>query len=259
VVDFINEVEEELRKDDYNRLLKKYGPFIGVLLFLIVAGTAFLQWRGHANDKAARATAAIYTSADDELEAGSLDQAVEEFAVLGQTGPDGYAGLAFSRAAAIENDKGNPIGAVAYFDQSETIFDKARHKQLSELKAAYLLADQGAYSDVIARLDSLIVADSPYEYLARELLGYAHENSGNLSGAREQYAFLTSIPGVPETIKLRAEQSLLLMNVDSAINAPKEIAPEDTAEESAQPNETPTNETPENETPENETEETDEN
>ncbi len=263
MVDFINEVEEELRKDDYNRLLKKYGPFIGVLLFLIVAGTAFIQWRGHANDKAARATAAIYTSADDELEAGSLDQAVEEFVALGQKGPDGYAGLAFTRAAAIENDKGNSTGAVAYFDQSSSKFDKARHKQLSELKAAYLLADQGAYSDVIARLDGLIVEDAPYEYLARELLGFAHEKSGNLSDAREQYAYLSSIPGVPQTVKLRAEQSLLLMNVDSAINAPKEISPqttpEDIAEDSALPNDTPTNETTPSETPPSETEETDEN
>ena len=39
MVDFINEVEEELRKDDYNRLLKKYGPLIGAVLSLIVAGT----------------------------------------------------------------------------------------------------------------------------------------------------------------------------------------------------------------------------
>jgi len=36
-----------------------------------------------------------------------------------------------------------------------------------------------------------------HEYLARELLGYAHGESGNSSAAREQFAFLTSIPGVP--------------------------------------------------------------
>jgi len=34
VVDFINEVEEELRKDEYNRLLRRYGPYI---LAVIVA------------------------------------------------------------------------------------------------------------------------------------------------------------------------------------------------------------------------------
>jgi len=244
VVDFINEVEEELRKDDYNRLLKKYGPLIGVLLFLIVAGTGFMEWRDHADGKAARATAAIYTSADDELESGSLDQAVQEFVALGQAGPDGYAGLAFKRAAAIEHDKGNASEAVVYFDQSLSKFDKARHKHLSEYKAALILADQGAYSDVIARLDGLIVEDAPYEYLARELLGFAHEKSGNLPAAREQYAYLTSIPGVPQSVKLRAEQAMLLMNVDSAINAPKavspeatlETAPEDIAEDSPQEN-----------------------
>ena len=53
------------------------------------------------------------------------------------------------------------------------------------------------------------------------------------------------------------------MNVDSAINAPKEISPqttpEDIAEDSALPNDTPTNETTPSETPPSETEETDEN
>ena len=51
MVDFINEVEEELRKDDYNRLLKKYGPAIGIVLFLIIAGTGFLEYKKYAADK----------------------------------------------------------------------------------------------------------------------------------------------------------------------------------------------------------------
>ena len=73
MVDFITEVEEELRKDDYNRLLKKYGPFIALVLFLIVAGAAFIEWRKYSNDKTAQQVAAIYTAADESLEDGDLD------------------------------------------------------------------------------------------------------------------------------------------------------------------------------------------
>jgi len=32
VVDFIGEVQEELRKDDYNRWLRKYGPYLAGLI-----------------------------------------------------------------------------------------------------------------------------------------------------------------------------------------------------------------------------------
>ena len=93
MVDFINEVEEELRKDDYNRLLKKYGPAIGVVLFLIVAGTGYMEYRKYAADKKAQAVSAIYTAADKQLDDGKPDEAVAAFVELSSTGPEGYSGL----------------------------------------------------------------------------------------------------------------------------------------------------------------------
>jgi len=223
VVDFINEVEEELRKDDYNRLLKKYGPAIGLGLFLIVAGTGFIEYRQYAAEKKAQAVSAIYTMADKSLDSGQKDEAVSAFVDLGETGPDGYGGLALMRAAAIRQDQGDVAAAVRFFDQAAGRFDTPRHKQLAQLKAAYLLADQGAYSDVVARLDPLIISDAPYEYLARELMGFAHSQSGNEQAAREQFAFLTSIPGVPATVKQRAEQSMALMNAKTSVSAPEPV------------------------------------
>ena len=122
MVDFINEVEEELRKDDYNRLLKKYGPAIGVILFLVVAGTGYLEYRDYAKGKKASAVAAIYTAADTKLDSGQPDDAVTAFADLGATGPEGYAGLALMRAAAIRQDQGDALGAIKYFDQAADKF-----------------------------------------------------------------------------------------------------------------------------------------
>lgn len=223
MVDFINEVEEELRKDDYNRLLKKYGPLIGVILFLIVAGTGFIEYRKYADDKKAQAVSAIYTAADKKLDEGNPDAAVGAFADLGVTGPDGYAGLALMRAAAIRQDQGDVQGAIRHFDQAAETFTTPRHKQLAQLKSAYLLADQGAYADVIARVTPLAETEEPYEFLARELLGYAHSESGNAAAAREQFAYLTSIPGVPATVKQRAEQSMALMGTKASLSAPEPI------------------------------------
>ena len=224
MVDFINEVEEELRKDDYNRLLKKYGPAIGIVLFLIIAGTGFLEYKKYAADKKAQAVSAIYTAADKQLDEGSQDQAVAAFIDLGATGPEGYAGLSFMRAAAIREDQGDALGAVRLFDKAAEVFTIPRHKQLAQLKAAYLLADQGAYSDVVGRVTPLAETEAPYEFLARELLGYAHAESGDQVSAREQFAYLTSIPGVPATVKQRAEQSMALIGVKTAPALPQPIS-----------------------------------
>lgn len=223
MVDFINEVEEELRKDDYNRLLKKYGPAIGVILFLVVAGAGFIEYRKYADDKKAQAVSAVYTAADKKLDEGNPDTAVAAFADLGATGPDGYAGLALMRAAAIRQDQGDVLGAVQFFDQAAEKFSLPRHKQLAQLKAAYLMADQGAYADVIGRVSPLAERDAPYEFLARELLGYAHSEAGDTASAREQFAYLTSVPGVPATVKQRAEQSMALMGTKATLSAPEPL------------------------------------
>lgn len=243
MVDFINEVEEELRKDDYNLLLKKYGPAIGVVLFLIVAGTGFLEFRKYSADKKAQAVSAVYTAADTKLDNGQADDAVSAFADLGETGPEGYAGLSFMRAAAILEDKGDVGGAVRYFDQAAEKFSTPRHKQLAQIKAAYLLADQGAYSDVIERVTPLAETEEPYEFLARELLGFAYSESGNVSSAREQFAYLTSVPGVPATVKQRAEQSMALMSTKASLAAPEPLKTDEPQVPSETETETQGNET----------------
>ena len=128
------------------------------------------------------------------------------------------------RAAAIREDQGDLLGAVRLFDKAAEVFTIPRHKQLAQLKATYLLADQGAYSDVVGRLTLLVETEAPYEFLARELLGFAHAESGDQAAAREQFAYLTSIPGVPATVKQRAEQSMALMGTKTALAAPKPIS-----------------------------------
>ena len=223
MVDFINEVEEELRKDDYNRLLKKYGPIIGVVLFLIVAGAGFIEYRKYADDKKAQAVSAVYTAADKQLDEGRPDEAVAAFVDLSASGPEGYAGLSLMRAAAIRQNQGDILGAIRHFDKAAEKFSAERHKQLAQLKAAYLLADQGAYADVIGRVTPLAETEAPYEFLARELLGYAHAESGDEAAARDQFAYLTSIPGVPATVKQRAEQSMALMGTKASLSAPQPI------------------------------------
>ena len=158
------------------------------------------------------------------MDEGSQDEAVAAFIDLGATGPEGYAGLSFMRAAAIREDQGDVLGAVRLFDKAAEAFTIPRHKQLAQLKAAYLLADQGAYSDVVSRMTALIEKDAPYEYLARELLGFAYAESGDQDAASGQFSFLTSIPGVPASVKQRAEQSMALIGAKAALAAPEPIS-----------------------------------
>jgi len=65
-------------------------------------------------------------------------------------------------------------------------------------------------------------------------VGFAGLKSGDEALAREQFAYLESIPGVPATIKERAKQNLSLMRTASAaatIQAPEPAAPDATSVE----------------------------
>jgi len=219
VVDFINEVEEELRKDEYNRLLKRYGPYLLAVILAIVAGTGFLEYRKYAKDKAARATSASYVNASTLATEGSVDQAYREFIAISEKAPAGYSGLSLVRAATLKLEQGQRAEAVNLLDRAAQTFTQPRHIQLAQLKAAYILASDGAYADVINRLGPLVTKDAPYEYLSRELLGYAALQAGNDSLAREHFGYLEAIPGVTPTIRDRAKQNLSMMRTQAALAA----------------------------------------
>ena len=220
MVDFINEVEEELRKDEYNRLLKKFGPLLIAIVALIIGGTAYMEWQKSSDDKAARATSYAYVAAGKVASDGNNQQAIKEFLAISEQAPAGYAGLSLMRAAAISLRENERAQAVSFFDRAALTFEKPRHKQLAQIKAAYILAGDGRYDDVRSRVGALAQPDQPYEYLARELLGFAAMQSGDMTTARKEFSYLDTIPGVTETIAARASQYLSLMAVDAAANAP---------------------------------------
>lgn len=235
MVDFINEVEEELRKDEYNRLLKRYGPFLIGLIVAIVAATGYMEYRKSSADKAARAVSYAYVQANEKAETNPRG-AVSDFVAISEKAPSGYAGLSLMRAASLELDAGNRDRAVALFDQAASKFEKPRHVQLAQLKAGYILAGDGRYDDVRSRMATLAAKDQPYESLARELLGFAAMQSGDMAGAREQFSYLENIPGILPSVQSRASQYLSLMKVDNASAA---VVPTDTTPD-AVPEPTPT-------------------
>jgi len=224
VVDFINEVEEELRKDEYNRYLKRYGPYIATALAVLIIGVAFSEWRDSQKEKLARAMSLDYMAASEFEEAGQVSEAVQAFDKLAAKAPSGYAGLSLIRAANLKLEAGEDIEAVRYLDLAAAQFEVRRHQELAQMKAAYILANEGAYSDVMNRVQPLTEKGAPYEFLARELLGLAAYKTGDEALARENWGYLSSIPGVPATIKERADAALGLMRVETALKAPEVIA-----------------------------------
>lgn len=254
MVDFINEVEEELRKDKYNDLLKKFGPLIVTIIVAIVAVAGYVEFKKYTDGVEARKASASFVAADKLAESGDLQAGIDKFVALAEVAPEGYAGLSYSRAAALKIQLGDLAGAVSLLDRASAAFTKPVHKDLAGLKAAYILMDEGRYDDVTARASLLAVDKAPYADLAKELLAHAALQSGDEEAARTQFTYLSNVPGVLNGVKARAEQSLLLLNANRTVPAPtleegtEEIdvpAPELEVPESAEEAPEPTQEKPE--------------
>lgn len=227
MVDFISEVEEELRKDDYNKFLRKFGPLIIGILIAIVIAVGVVEWRDYSKDRTARAASFSYLEADQLLQDGKVDQARLAFLALADVAPDGYSGLSLMRAAIISGEQGNEAEAIRLYDAASNRFKLDRHAQLAALKSVYIVANRGDWGDVEQRVSRLAAEGAPYEFLARELLATAALNQGKMDQARAEFAYLDTIPGVPETIARRAQQALVLIVTTAAAGQePSLSAPE---------------------------------
>ena len=239
MVDFINEVEEELRKDKYNALLRKFGPYIMAILVAIVLLAGFIEYQKGKDGREARAASASYVSATKLADAGKTQQALQKFIALSKVAPAGYAGLSLSRAADLELKRGNKEMAVKYFDQAAAKFEQPIHKDMAAYKAALIVMDLGRYDDVRARTNSLIYEDAPYGDLARELSAHADLKTDRVDEAKTKLKYLVNVPGVLPGVKDRARQAIMLLNADSTVDKKEEAQeiPAPQPERPAQPDE----------------------
>ncbi len=231
MVDFINEVEEELRKDDYNKFLKQYGPYLLGVIVAIILVAAYLEFAKSKNDRIARSVSASYVEAGELAADGNPQEAARQFVAIAEQSPSGYAGLSYMRAAALKLDENKPLEAIGLFDRAAGVFEKQRHIDLAVLKSAYVLTGQGRYDDARLRLVPLAQKDAPFEYLARELLALNLKETGDLDAAKKEYSYLENIPGVPPSVQQRAKQAMTLIRAAEAAALPANSASADTTNE----------------------------
>ncbi len=217
MVDFINEVEEELRKDKYNQLLRKFGPYIVAAIIVIVGATGYVEYNKSKTSRTAKSASAAYMSAGKIEASGDLQAAITKFVALSDVAPDGYAALSLTRAAGMKVQLGDYEGAVNLFDRAAEKFTKPVHKDLAGLKATYILLELGSYDEVLVRASALNTDGAPYADLAREILAHAAYKTDDIESARTGFAYLSNAPGVLNGVKARAGAALALINANRGI------------------------------------------
>jgi hypothetical protein len=212
VVDIFDEVEEDLRAERAQALLKRYGGLLIALALLtigVAAGWQAWNWWQAKRDLAAgtaflaaMSTAQAVGPAND---AASRKAAIAAFEQVAATAPDGYRNLARLRAAGLLADAGDVAAAAALYDEvaADSSADKLV-RDLASLLWAQRQLDTGDPARLEARLKALAVPANPWHALASEDLALLDLRQGHTDAAKATLRGLAGDVTLPQDMRGRA-------------------------------------------------------
>ena len=201
--DIFQEVEEDVRRERYEKLWKKYGNYIIALAVLIVAGVAAFQvWQRY--DLSQRQSVSDqFQAASQFATSGNYVQAEIAFDKIAKTAPTGYSNLAKLRLAGVYLAEGKRDQSVALLREltnvSDTILSSA-----ARLRLAWTLADASPKAEIATLLQPLMAKDNPWRFAASEVIAYVDLKDGARNQAISEYQQIAQDNAAPPTLRQRA-------------------------------------------------------
>lgn len=210
--DIFQEIDEDLRRDRFAQLWKRYGNYIMAAAALIVLGTAgMVGWRDYkARQNAAQADA--FLKAMEQAQAGNADAAKAGFGQLAKDGGAGYAMLARLQQAALLVKAGDTAGATKLYDE---IAADGRVEQglrdLAVILAAQHALDSADPAELTRRLQPLTQEKNPWRHSAMEMQALLAKRAGDTAKAKEIYTKLADDLSAPQGLRARATEMLAIL------------------------------------------------
>jgi hypothetical protein len=212
VVDFIEEVEEQLRSDRYLAFARKAWPWFAALLAAIII--AFLAVWGYdtwRDQNIAKASVA-YDKALTALAQGDEIGGYNGLDPIAKSGPAGYRTLALMQQGNVRLTAGKTEEAAALFEQASKAAPNPILRDLGSLRAALALTDTAPLPRVETLLTPLIGQNKPFDLEAREALATAKLGAGKSAEARADFTALSLSLGVSQSMRARAQAAVDLID-----------------------------------------------
>jgi hypothetical protein len=202
---FIREVNEDLRSDYMKALWKRFRFVVLAVAIGIVAVTAGLRGWQYWKETTAARSGDVFLAALEKARSGDTAAALAEFQALEQTGYGSYPVLAQMRAATVLADNGDTAAAISAFSAiGKDVSQPVAIRDAARLRAAYLLIDNGSYSDVSAEVEVLAVPGNPARHSAREALGISAYKAGDMTQAAQWFCDIAADSETPRGVSGRA-------------------------------------------------------
>ena len=218
---FLKEVDENLRRDQFQSFFKTYGAWVAgaAILFLAAVG-GWIYWEQHQKDQSAGESEELHAVfadiADQQLK--TVPQRLDK---LDDSSNDIVKGSAMLAEAAIALDKNDRSTAISKFREISS--DKGlpqAYRDLGTIRVTALEFDAIPPEQVIARLEPLAKAGSPWFGSAGEMTALAYLKQGKKTEAGRMFAAVAADRQVPGTIRSRAVQIAGTLGVDASASLP---------------------------------------
>jgi hypothetical protein len=201
VSDIFREVEEDVRRERFEKLWKDYGVYAISALMLLFAGIAGWQvWERHElqeRQKISDAFIAAQRISNPQTAAGA-------FVDLARTAPKGYSLIAKLSQAGAMYASGQRPGAIDIYKQIAKD-DSGPIGSVARLRAAWALADSASRAELADLLRPLDQPGNAWRQNAREVLAYADYRSMDAKSALTKYSELALDPESSDALRARAK------------------------------------------------------
>jgi hypothetical protein len=211
VTEIFSEIDDELRREQVQRIWSRYSALIIAAIILVIAAVG--GWRGYQylqTQKAAEASS-TFEAAAALADQNKHAEAEAAFTKLAEAAPPGYRNLSRLRAAA-EAAKHDVNAAVKLYDAiaADSGFSSAE-RDLARVRAAGLLVDTETYNNMLQRLELTTAPEATFRHTARELLALSAWRNDDTTAARKWLDMISEDGQTPSSLRNRAEalQALL--------------------------------------------------
>jgi hypothetical protein len=211
VTEFFDEIDEEVRREQLQKLWQKYSIHIIAAALLVIAAVG--GWRGYQylEQKKAAEAGDAFNKAVELSDQGKHSEAEAAFNDLVAKAPAGYRMLARFRAAAEAANKDPQAAAKMFDDLAADGSIGPEFQALARIRAAGLLVDTATYPDMVRRLEPDAAAGQTFRHAARELLALSAFRANDNTATRKWLDEIELDAETPPSMRSRAEalQALL--------------------------------------------------
>ncbi|MBB5516501.1 hypothetical protein FHS89_002532 [Rubricella aquisinus] len=208
---FLDEVAEEVRKDQLYALARRYGWIVGVVILLAVGGAAVNEYLKAQTKAEAQARGGAIEAA---LQLDTPEARADALAPLTQQEADAAIVALFLQVDATA-EAGNVVEAEALLEPALTHSDPVL-ADLARLKLLGLMAERDApATERLPIAEALIANQSAFTLLALEQRAIARVEQGDRDGAIADLSQIDASSEATETLRERAQMLLQALGADA--------------------------------------------